>query len=805
MYKLFLKIATRYLLKNKLYSFINIFGLAMGVASFVLILLYVNYERSYDKFEGSENIQRVYMEYAEGGIFTPGDAQTYSLSGPTLKKEFPEIVEQLRLYQMGEITFEYKGKIIEDEYGSMADDSYFDIFNYPVLSGEADEILKKPYSIVLTETLSQKIFGKEDPLGKTLSVFYSRMETQFTVTGIMKDTPKTTHMKTNYLVSFNTIRNWDVFEGQHEFNWNQNNFFTYLKLADNTNVEQLRKKVIKKDYLDAKDQRHNIEPLEDIHLYSDKPYEAEANGSISRIKFLSAIALVILLLSWLNYINLATAKSLERAKETGIRKVAGAQRPQLIIQSLLESLLLNSIAVVLAFLIVALVLPTFQQFTGLDIEFGISSWKSILPILLFVVFGALLSGIYPAFVLSKFTPAKALMGKVQNSAKGVVIRKGLITLQFLTTIILLVGTILVTKQIQFLRDQPIGVSLNQVIALNGEVVGKQSESLGNGFRSLGTELEKLSMVESFTTSSTYPGDGYYNLQSSKYIEYPNGTVDKNTVQHSYVAGKGYFELMDMEFLAGRTFLGSDEKDSKEVVINRKVVENMGFNVMEDALGKQIKFFGTHRTIVGVIDNYHHFGLKTAITPVIIRQGYVFDNQLVKLSSKAVSTSELEGSITQIESIWKSVFPESTFNYTFLDKKFQAQYTEEAKFGSAFQIFTILAILIASMGLFGLTSYTVLQRRKEIGIRKVNGASIAQILKLLNKDFVKWVCLAFVIAVPISWYVMDKWLEGFAYKTTISWWIFALAGLTALVIALLTISWQSFRAATNNPVDALRDE
>lgn len=805
MYTLFLKIAIRYLLKNKLYSFINIFGLAIGVASFVLIMLYVNYERSYDKFEGSENVYRVYMDYLEGGVFTPGDAQTYNLSGPTLKNEFPEIIEQARLSQLGEITFRYGNTILEEENGFVADDSYFEIFNYPLKSGEALKALKEPYSIVLTESLSDKLFGSEDPMGKTLSVFYARTVAQFVVTGILEDIPGNTHMKTNFLVSFNTIPTWAAYEGMQDLNWMANDFFTYLKVDSKADIALLQKKIVKQDFLNDKEKRHNIEPLQDIHLYSDKPYEAESNGSISRIRFLSAIALIILLLSWLNYVNLASAKSMERAKETGIRKVVGAQKPQLIMQSLLESILLNVIAVIFAIFIVVLILPAFQEYVGQKFEFGLVILKRLYPILAFILLGAVVSGIYPAIVLSNYMPAKALKGKLQGSQKGVLIRKVLITSQFLATIILFVGTLIVGKQINFLKEQPIGVSLNQVVAIKGDVVSEKSEAVGKGFRSLEAELKKLAIVENFTMASSYPGEGYNSLSSSNYIEYPDGRIDKNTVHHTFVAGKDYFELMGMDFLVGHTFLSPDDGDSDEVVVNKKFVQTMGLSNMEDALGKQIHFWGSKRIISGVVDDYHHFGLKYAITPMVIRQGYVFDKQLIKLSASASTVFGFQNSIGQIRKIWKSIFPESTFNYTFLDNQFQSQYNEETKFGAAFGIFTTLAIIIAFLGLFGLTYYTITQRKKEIGIRKVNGATITSILSLLNKDFLKWVALSFVIAVPISWYIMNNWLESFAYRTTMDWWVFALAGILTLGIAMLTVSWQSFKAATRNPVDALRDE
>ena len=318
MIQLFFKMAIRYLFKNKLYSFLNIFGLALGIATFIVISLYVSYERSYDTFKGSEQIVRVYMDYAEGSNFVPGDAQTYNLTGPTLKKEFPEIIEQLRLYKLDKVAFVNGDKIIEQNNGVLADGSYFEIFNYPVLEGNSTEF-KRPNTIILTKTLSAKLFGKENAIGKTISVFYST-EVLLEVVAIIDDIPENTHFKTNFLISFDTMKTWDALSGQHKLSWNQNNFFTYLKIDKNTDFKALQQKIIVNNFEHYPDERHNIEALSDIHLYSDKPFEAETNGSISRVRFLSAIAIIILILSWLNYINLSTAKSLERSKEVGIEK-----------------------------------------------------------------------------------------------------------------------------------------------------------------------------------------------------------------------------------------------------------------------------------------------------------------------------------------------------------------------------------------------------------------------------------------------------------------------------------------------------
>lgn len=805
MYKLFLKIATRYLFKNKLYSFINIFGLAIGVASFVLIMLYVNFEYSYDTFEGSENVQRIYMDYTEEGVFVPGDAQTYNLSGPTLKEVFPEIKEFVRLGHINDVTFQYGNALINEEKGALADPSFFAVFKYPLLKGDEQKVLKEPYTIVLTESLAKKIFGDENPMGKSLSIFYGGKNT-FTVNGILKDLPKNIHMKNDFLISFNTMMTWEGYRNNPEPNWSGNNLFTYTKLDKNTDVALLKKKIMDFKVEALPFERHNIEPLEDIHLYSDKPYEAEANGSAGRVRFLLAIALIIIILSWLNYVNLSTAKSLERAKETGIRKVAGAQKPQIILQSLLESLLLNLTAIVIALIIVLVVLPIFSNYIDKELTIGLSNAKDILPVIGFILFGTLLSGLYPAFVLSNYTPAKALKGKIRTSGNGIAIRKGLIIGQFLATIILLIGTIVVTKQIDFLQNKPIGANLDQVLAVNGKVMGSRPNSLvRNDIEALKNDLKNLPYVKTTVLAQTYPGGEYDNLSSSVGITFPNGQRDDTRIWYNYVVGPEYFDLMDMEFIAGGPFVKNSEGHSNKIVLNERFVKHMGISKMEDAVDKTVKFFGENWIISGVIKDYHHFGLKTDIEPMLLRYNRNVSNLLIKVDQSYASLTGMSGAISQIESKWKERFPQSTFNYTFLDQKFEAQYDEDKAFGSAFQIFTILAILIASMGLFGLTSYTVVQRKKEIGIRKVNGATIAQILSLLNKDFVKWVGLAFVVAVPVSWYVMNQWLEGFAYRTTMSWWIFALAGITALVIAILTVSWQSFKAAIANPVQSLRDE
>ena len=807
MYKLYLKIASRYLLKNRLYSFINIFGLAIGIASFVLIMVYVNYERSYDMFEGSENVYRAYMDYLEGDNYEPGDAMTYNASGPDLKNEFPEIEEYVRFYYFEKITFAVEDKILEQPIGSLADASYFEVFGNALLEGDRQNVLKEPNSIVLSASLAKKLFGNQSPMQNSLKAYWDGIEVVLTVTGVMEDVPGNAHFRNNYLISFNTEKSWGIFgENQLEMNYNMNNYYTYLKLRENVNAGVLRQKIIASDIEGSDRERHNIEPVEDIHLLSDKPYEVSVNGSATRIKFLTAIAFIILILSWLNYINLSTTKSLERAKETGIRKVAGAQRTQIVLQSLIETAIINFIAIGIALTLCLLLLPIYNDLTGKELTLGLTDVYGMLPIIGCVLLGMLLAGLYPAILLSGYSPAKALKGKMRSSSAGLRIRKGLIVMQFLATIVLLIGTILVTKQINFLQQQPIGAELSQVVALKGDVITTKTDSLLiNDFQVFREELAQFPFVEKTSIAQTYPGDSFDNLSSTRGLELPNGINNTNTIYYTYHARPDYFDLVGIEFVAGNTFLSTSDGSSGQVVVNETFLREMGISA-ENILNKNLSFWGNNDWVVtGVIKDYHHFGLKRKILPMLIRHQKEVSNILVKLDAASMSTMGFSNAIGKIKQSWTQIFPRSTFNYTFLDKKFEAQYKEDQAFGIAFQVFTALSILIASMGLFGLTSYTCIQRKKEIGIRKVNGATILQILSLLNRDFVKWVMMAFVIAIPVAWYAMGKWLQGFAYQTSISWWVFVLAGLTALGIALLTVSWQSFRAAIANPVDVLRDE
>jgi putative ABC transport system permease protein len=804
MLKNYLKTAFRSLLKNRIYSIINISGSAIGIASFILVILYVSYELSYDMFfADSGNIYRVYTEHKKGDHFEPGDAETYNLSGPTLKNEFTGIIDFVRLFRLNKSSFEYNHKIVEVLDGHLADPSYFNVFKYPLVSGNPATALNDPNTIILSQKTADKIFGKTNPVGKSLIVYYERRKTTLTVTGILKNIPENTHLKANFLVSFQTYKNWEVTSPQ-ELNWNCNNYFTYIRVDKNTDIAGLRKKITQLDFPNKNHSRHNIEPLTGIHLYSDKPYEAEANGSAVRVKFLFVIAVIILLLSWLNYMNLTTAKSMERLKEVGIRKVSGARKMQLILQFISESVLLNVGAILIALGLVVTVLPYFNIFTGNHLVWGLSWGKSFFLLIGIPILGIVISGLYPAFVLSGFKPVKILKGKVSQSSRDASFRKGFVVVQFLITIVLLIGTLTVMKQTKFLTGQSLGVNLDKIISIKGELIDEK-ENYGNAFKILKGEIQKLPFVESVATAGTYPGDGYDGINTQMGITYPDGTQDDRTVWYNYGADEDYIPLMKMELVAGQQFTKNSETNRNKVILNEKAAKQMGFHNFEEAVGQKIKIFGGDRLIVGIMKDYSHFGLKNEIEPLIITYSGISDDILVKLDSNVASVAGINTAIKQLKEKWQQVFPKSAFQYNFVDEKFALLYEEERMFGKAFALFTFLAIFIASLGLFGLAFYRCLLRTKEIGVRKVNGARVTEILTLLNQDFMKWIAIAFILACPIAWYVMHKWLQNFANKTELSWWIFVASGGIAVTIAMLTVSWQSWRAATRNPVKSLRYE
>jgi putative ABC transport system permease protein len=789
--------------RNKTCNYLNIAGLAIGLTGFMLIIMWVKFESGYDRFNDNsgrifriEN-DRIYSDRCDKSAGCP------PALAPTLKADFPEIIESARLRGTDAIFIDEMRKISDNQVKIYyADPSLLNIFTLTFLKGTKESVLKNPYSVIISKSFAQKYFGKEDPIGKSIKLANEAGKNNHTITGIFKDRPQNSHVKFDILISYETLisQNKDA-----KYYWGWNGFNTYILLAPNADPKALAAKfpaMIEKykNYEPGYKREYLLQPVTDIHLHSNLRMEPEVNGSANTVKFLTIIAVFILILAWVNYINLSTGNSFTRAKEVGVRKVLGSGKLQLVRQFMVESFLLNGIALVFALIIVEITLPYFRNFTGKPLSLSLLADDWAMWIFVFIG-GTFLSGVYPAFVLSSFNPVTIFRTNLLHGAKGIDIRKALVVFQFVVSIVLIAATLFVYKQLIFMKNENLGVNFNQVVVLKAPIADK------NAFQSataLKNQLNTLPGVKGITFSATVPGKDYSNASSGVH-KFGSSPIEGRQGLFADV-DENYLGLFEIPLVAGRNFTNRSGLN-EEIIINEEAVKEYGFTNPEDAVGKRLVFDGFNGQsilIVGVAKNYHQVSLKNSLQPVIFNPVNEA-NANVKYFSVKVNTQNLTQTIERIHTIWDKIYVNQPFEFDFLDDVFNAQYSSEQQFGMIFGLFTFLAIFVSCLGLFGLLYISNHQRTKEIGIRKVNGATISKVMIMLNRDFVKWVVIAFIIATPVAWLVIHKWLEGFAYKTELSWWIFALAGLLALVIAILTVSWQSWRAATCNPVEALKNE
>ena len=661
--------------------------------------------------------------------------------------------------------------------------------------------------------MAKKYFGSEEPVGKKL-IQRDQSQTQaYEITGVFKDYPANSHLDIKYLVSWATFKKYLRAQGdtsnalETSFGWYD--FYSYLKLKPGTDWKQFEKKLpaFCDRYINSQEwyKTNNnkaelyLMPVADLHLYSNYNQEAEVNGNGRAVNFLFLIAVFIIGIAWINYINLATARSAERAREVGMRKVLGAARANLIKQFMMESFLLNLIGLLLSIAIFRLLLPAFDQFVGRETytDFTLTPFYWQLFFALFIL-GTFLSGIYPAFVLASFRPIIVLKGLFKNSSGGINLRKGLIVTQFVISVVLIAGTIIVFQQVRYMRNQKLGVNINQTLVLRG--AGSLQDSLyGTAIQPFKTELLKQPEIKSVAASSNVMGREIYWTNGTRRLDSPN-----ETSVTLYYMGIDYdfMPAYEVEFLAGRNFSKDFKTDEKAAILNQKAVELMGYKNAEEAInGKLARGRRDTITVVGVVADYHHQGLQKVIDPMIF---LLFPNTRGFYSLK-VETANLPQTITAINKTWDKYFPADPMEYSFLDETFGQQYKADQLFGKVFGIFAFLAILIACFGLLGLSAYNVLQRTKEIGIRKVLGASVQNILFLLSTDFLRLIIISLFIAVPVSWFVMNSWLQDFAYRISIHWWVFIVAAVIAVLIAFITISTQAIKAAVTSPVKSLRAE
>ena len=814
--------AIRSLKKNKFFSLLNISGLAIGMAVFLLIAQYVQFEKSYENFiPNRENIYRVKLETFDKNELTMATAENYPGVGPALQTELPEVISYARLYNMG-----YKNNVVITNENAKpdpiafrqrkflyADSTFLPMMGYEMARGNAKDALSQPFTAVISEKYAKMYFGKEDPIGKTLHLRDDDFVDELVkVTGVFKELPVNTHLKFDVLFSYNSLYprgDWAV--QRYRLGWRRKDMYTFVQLKPGTDPKKTEAKlpaIVAKYKPELKESTQKqvlgLQPLKDIHLTSDLTEEPEANGNARTVFFLGLIGLFVLVIAWINYVNLSTARALERAKEVGIRKVIGAVKRQLVSQFLTEAALVNLLSILIAWGLAFLFLSSFNKLSGLALDRShlIQPWFIGLLFLLWIV-GSLLSGFYPALVLSSFKPIIVLKGKFQTANRGVLLRKGLVVTQFIASIALIAGTFIVYRQLKYMTSRDMGMNINQVMVVERPGIMDTSSTIYNSsIDAFRNELKKDPGIEAVSASFTIPGkQREYKVQLKRY-----GVANSDSVIVRFNSlDYDFLDVFKMKLIAGRKFSPDFPKDpDTSVIITETASRLLGFKKPEDAIGQALTiqaFGGWNPIVVGVVNDYHQISLKKPLDPSI------FNCSLYggEYYSMRIKTSNLPRTIDHVRKSWTTAFRGNPFEYFFLDEYFNRQYESERKFEKLFVTFAVLAIIIGCLGLFGLSAYTASQRIKEIGIRKVLGASVPDITKMLSKDFLKLVIIAVVIATPIAWWAMSKWLEDFAYRVNISWWIFAIAGALALIIAMLTVSLQAIKAAIANPVKSLRTE
>ncbi|GAB3758287.1 ABC transporter permease [Spirosoma pomorum] len=799
----YFKIAFRNLRKQRGFTFINIVGLAVGLSCCLLLVLYVNDELSYDRYNVKANrIYRINTDARFGGR-TVALAVTPDPLGPTLKQDYPQVEQFVRLHHRGTWLVKRAGlsTAISEDNVMFADSTLFDVFTLPLIAGDPKRALAAPNTVVISESAAKRHFGNQQPMGKTMLLG----DQPYKITGLMHDMPTNAHFRADI---FPTMLNDDYQWG----NWLSTNHYTYVVLKPGIDPSSFRQ------YLDAVVEKYGgpvlkkelgitmnqfrqsgnhfrlwMMPLTDLHLYSKQSVEIAAPGDIQYVYIFSAVALIILLIACVNFMNLATAQSAKRATEIGIRKVLGSERAQLVGQFMTESVLTTMFALALALLLVYIALPLFNEVAAKTLRWSTlltPGWLAILVILPITV--GILAGSYPALFLSAFQPIQVLKGNRRVGNRGLSLRSGLVVFQFAISVLLIIGTLVVYRQLNYIRTRNIGFDRSHVLTVNTNG-SRQDET----FRQ---EVLKLPGVESGTLSGFLPVPS----DRSDRPLFPVGETDqrKAVSAQCWTVDYDYVKTLGMQIRQGRNFSRSFGADSSEIIINEAAVKLLGF---QHPIGQRVDVFqGTDQrktfTVVGVLQNFNYESLRQQVGAVAF-----FLGQDPGAVSFRINVANVPGLLTQLEGTWQKLMPGQPFSYQFMDDQFDRMYRVEQRIGMLTLTFSILAIFIACLGLFGLATFTAEQRTKEIGVRKVLGASVFSIVGLLSKDFLKLVLVALILASPIAYYAMHRWLQDFAYRVDISWWVFGLAGLLAIGIALLTVSFQSIKAALLNPVKSLRSE
>jgi len=818
MLKNYFTVAIRNLRKHSFYSFINVAGLSIGLAICMIIILFVINEISYDKhFAYADRIYRIKSEIKFGGnqynmLYAP------PVMANTLATEYPEVEAAIRFRERGSYLVKRTIDNIKEDHVVWTDKDFFKVFSLPVIAGNPETALAEPNSIAISETIANKYFPNENALGQTLIL---DNDLNMKITAIYKTLPTNTHFHFNILIAMEGLE-----EAKRQV-WYSNNFQTYVLLRQGTDARQLESKfpelvmkrampqlaevlggdlTMEKFVAAGNKMEFTLQPLSDIHLKSSLQGEFEPNFDIAYIYLFVAIALFILIIACINFMNLSTARSANRAKEVGIRKVMGSFRSHLMRQFLTESILLSFISIILAVIIAWLLLPFFNELSlrSLSIPFEQPSLYGI--IILAALLVGLLAGIYPAFFLSAFKPASVLKGHVALGMKSGFIRSALVVFQFTVSIFLVIGTLAVNRQLSYIQNKKLGFNKDQVIVI------EDAYALGSNRLPYKEEIIRSGKMEYATMTGFLPVSGTWRSDNPWWVEGRDPGIQENMVSiQNWRVDYDYIKTMGMNIKEGRDFSLDFPSDSSAVIINEEAIKR--FNFTGEVIGTKIASFGDNGngepdrnklimlTVVGVVENFHFESLKQNVAPLMMELSKQPEGPI----SFRFQSQNTQDVIQLVEAKWKEMAPGQPFTYYFLDERFGTMYAAETRLGKIFGIFSVLAVLIACLGLFALTSFTAEQRTKEIGIRKVLGASVSSIIVLLSKEFGKLVLIAFVLAAPIAWYGIDWWLKDYTYKTEIGLGLYLVAGLAAFLIAWITMSFQSFKAASSDPVKSLRSE
>jgi len=799
MLKNYLKTAFRSLWKQKGYSLINLLGLAIGMAACLIILIYIVNELSYDKFHHEhENVYRTAFDGEFSGDFFNVAVSSGAIAG-VIMEDFPEVIAVTRIVSGGEKTLlSYEDKNIYENNIYFVDSMFLEIFDFPLLEGDPQTALSEPHSLVLSESIAGKFFEKGNAVGKTIRL---NNEREVKITGILEDPPANTHLDFNILASFHTLGESAV--NNYE-DWGSLNLYTYIRTIPGTDSEELTSRF--PDFLlrhipflsktDKIKFRMYLQPVSSIHLHSNLMAEMSPNSDINYIYVFGAIAVIILIIACINFMNLTTARSVNRAREVGIRKVAGAYRSSLIGQFIGESVILSFLAMIIALLVVEITLPIFNRLTSLELVLGVlTGWQIPLALLVLVVFVGIIAGSYPAFYLSSFQPVKVVKGDLYKGKKRSILRNTLVVVQFTISVILLISTVFVFYQMDYFKSKRLGYDEENVL-----VLPLRGENTMNRFNAMKNDLKQIPGIRMVGSSTSVPTKGLNGIGYQ-----PEGIPeDAPWIIYTIYGDFNLIDALGMNIIEGRGYEGSSPADSNSILINETLKKKLGW---EDPVGRTIYGFGGDTNValkvIGILEDYHFKSLHEPVEPAMIR----ISNEEPEFIVIRTLPGNLESSLGRVEEVWESYEQTFPFDYFFLDQELDNQYQSEQKMSRLFIYFTILAVFIACLGLLGLASFSAEQRTKEIGIRKVLGASPGLLSLIMVGDFIRWVLIANIIAWPLAWWFIRDWLDNFSYRISIMQfsWVFIVASLVSIVIAILTVLVQAIRISVANPVEALKYE